>query len=39
MTLLRGKVVVEKGKMLGRLEDGKLITRKIDPVILRRPAS
>jgi len=39
MTILRGKVVVENGKMTGRLGDGKLIARKIDPVILRRPAS
>jgi len=38
MTLLRGKVIVANGKMLGQLGDGKLIPRKIDPLILRRPA-
>jgi len=38
-TLLRGKVIVENGKMMGELGEGQLIPRKIDPVILRRPAS
>jgi hypothetical protein len=36
---LRGNLIVENGRMAGRLGDGKLIQRKIDPVILRRPAS
>jgi dihydropyrimidinase len=39
MTMLRGKVIVENGKLLGKLGDGQLQHRKIDPVILRRPAS
>jgi dihydropyrimidinase len=37
-TILRGKVIVEDGQLLGNLGDGQLIPRKIDPVILRRPA-
>jgi dihydropyrimidinase len=39
MTILRGDVIVEDGKMAGKLGQGKLVPRKIDPVILRRPAS
>jgi len=39
MTILRGDVIVENGKMAGKLGQGKLVPRKIDPVILRRPAS
>jgi dihydropyrimidinase len=38
MTLLRGKVIAERGKLLGSTADGRLLTRRIDPVILRRPA-
>ena len=38
MTILRGKVIVEDGRMVGQLGDGRLIARKIDPVMLRRPA-
>ncbi|MGH7987497.1 MAG: amidohydrolase family protein [Candidatus Binataceae bacterium] len=38
-TILRGKVIVENGQLLGKLGEGQLITRKIDPVVLRRPAS
>ncbi|MGH8012653.1 MAG: amidohydrolase family protein, partial [Candidatus Binataceae bacterium] len=38
-TILRGKVIVENGKMAGQIGDGKLVSRKIDPVMLRRPAS
>jgi dihydropyrimidinase len=37
MTLLRGKVVAEHGKLLGSVTDGRLVTRRIDPAILRRP--
>jgi len=37
MTLLRGKVIAERGKLLGSLADGRLLTRKIDPAVLRRP--
>ena len=36
--LLRGKVMVDKGHLLGVPTDGQLIPRKIDPVVLRRPA-
>jgi dihydropyrimidinase len=38
MTLLRGKVIAEQGKLLGSTSDGRLLTRRIDPAILRRPA-
>jgi len=37
-TLLRGKVIVEAGTLLGTTSDGRQLTRKIDPVVLRRPA-
>jgi hypothetical protein len=36
-TILRGKVIVERGTLHGSLDDGRLVTRKIDPVMLRRP--
>jgi dihydropyrimidinase len=39
MTILRGRVIVESGQLSGKLGDGQLIPRKIDPVVLRRPAS
>jgi dihydropyrimidinase len=38
MTLLRGKVIAEHGKLLGSVADGRLVTRRIDSAILRRPA-
>jgi dihydropyrimidinase len=38
MTLLRGTVIAERGKLLGSATDGRLLTRRIDPAILRRPA-
>jgi dihydropyrimidinase len=38
MTLLRGKVIAERGKLLGSLADGRLVQRKIDPAVLSRPA-
>jgi dihydropyrimidinase len=38
-TILRGKVIVENGKLAADLGYGQLIPRKVDPVILRRPAS
>jgi len=38
MTILRGKVISEKGELRGKMGDGQLIPRKIDPVMLRRPA-
>jgi dihydropyrimidinase len=36
--ILRGKVMVADGQLLGSPDDGQLIPRKIDPAILRRPA-
>jgi dihydropyrimidinase len=38
-TILRGQVIVENGRLAGKLGDGRLVARKIDPVVLRRPAS
>lgn len=38
LPLLRGKVIAERGKLLGSPSDGRLLTRKIDGTILRRPA-
>ena len=37
MTILRGKVVVADGKLLGDPTDGQLVPRKIDPSVLQRP--
>jgi dihydropyrimidinase len=37
-TMLRGRVIVDRGKLLGSPADGRLLARKIDPAILRRPA-
>lgn len=36
-TILRGKVIVEGGRLLGDTGDGRLVPRKIDPAILARP--
>jgi dihydropyrimidinase len=36
--ILRGKVMVNNGRLLGAPTDGQLISRKIDPGVLRRPA-
>jgi dihydropyrimidinase len=38
MTLLRGKVIAERGKLLGAAGDGQIVKRRIDPAVLRRPA-
>ncbi len=38
MTLLRGKVIAERGKLLGSASDGRLLKRRIDPAMLLRPA-
>jgi dihydropyrimidinase len=38
-TILRGNVIVENGQLSGTLGEGRLVPRKIDPVVLRRPAS
>ena len=37
MTILRGKVIVEDGKLLGSTSDGKWLSRKIAPGILAQP--
>jgi len=37
-TVLRGKVIVENGRLSGDTRDGQLIPRKIDGAVLRRPA-
>ena len=36
-TLLRGRVIAERGRLLGSTADGRLVTRKIAAEILRRP--
>jgi len=36
--ILRGKVMVDKGQLLGDGNDGQLIPRKINPAVLQRPA-
>ncbi|HEX9478846.1 MAG TPA: hypothetical protein VGA90_08790, partial [Methylomirabilota bacterium] len=38
MTLLRGKVIAERGRLVGSPTDGQWVARRIDPVVLRRPA-
>jgi dihydropyrimidinase len=37
-TVLRGKVIVQDGALAGSPGDGRLVARKIDPAVLRRPA-
>jgi dihydropyrimidinase len=37
MTILRGKVIADGGKLLGTQTDGRLVTRKIESSILSRP--
>ena len=37
VTILRGRVIAERGKILGSVSDGRLITRKLDPQVLQRP--
>ena len=37
MTLLRGKVIVEDGRLLGSPEDGHFLPRKIQPEVLNTP--
>ncbi len=36
--ILRGKVMVDNGQLLGDPNDGQLVRRRIDPAVLRRPA-
>jgi dihydropyrimidinase len=37
-TVLRGKVVVEDGSLLGSPEDGRWLARRLDPAIAAEPA-
>jgi dihydropyrimidinase len=37
MTILRGKVIVEDGKLLGNSADGRWLMRKVSPDVLARP--
>ena len=37
MTILRGKVIVEDGRLLGSSSDGRLVKRKVAPGILAQP--
>jgi dihydropyrimidinase len=36
-TILRGKVIVEAGRLTGTTADGQLVPRKVDPAVLQRP--
>ena len=36
-TLLRGKVIADRGKLLGSTSDGRLLTRRIESAVLHRP--
>jgi dihydropyrimidinase len=36
-TLLRGRVIAERGRLLGDGGEGRLVPRRIDPAVLRRP--
>ena len=38
LTMLRGKVIAERGQVTGSTADGQWLTRRIDPAMLRRPA-
>jgi dihydropyrimidinase len=38
MTILRGQVIVEDGKLLGSSSDGRWLRRKVSPDVLARPA-
>jgi dihydropyrimidinase len=38
-TILRGKVIVEDGRLIGQLGDGQLIPRKLEAAVLQRPVS
>ena len=37
VTILRGRVIADHGKLLGSTSDGRLLTRKLDPQVLQRP--
>ena len=36
-TILRGRVIADRGKLLGSTSDGRWLTRKIDGAVLARP--
>ena len=36
-TILRGKVVVEAGELLGSVDDGRWLARRVDPAVLAGP--
>ncbi|MBI3638055.1 MAG: amidohydrolase family protein, partial [Candidatus Rokubacteria bacterium] len=38
MTMLRGKVIMENGRLTGDTHDGRLLTRRVDATVLKRPA-
>ena len=37
MTMLRGKVIVEGGKLLGSTSDGRWLKRRVPPGVLAQP--
>jgi hypothetical protein len=37
MTILRGKVIVENGQLVGSSSDGQWLRRKVAPDVLTRP--
>jgi len=37
MTILRGKVIMEDGKLIGSASDGQWLSRKVSPEVLGRP--
>jgi dihydropyrimidinase len=37
VTILRGRVIAERGKLAGSTSDGQLLLRKLDPQVLQRP--
>ena len=39
LTMLRGKVIVEDGKLLGDSGDGKWLSRRVAPGVLAQPAA
>jgi dihydropyrimidinase len=38
VTILRGRIIADRGKLLGSTADGRLLARKIDGAVLARPA-
>ena len=39
LTMLRGKVIVEEGKLLGDSSDGKWLSRPVAPGVLAQPVA